>query len=96
MSRPTTAATAGNAPRGVNIPAQATSTRLGAIDSLRGFVIVFMLLDHVRETFFLHRQVPDPMVVAETPARSFLQPPAGAPVCAGVHLPHGSVGISLR
>jgi len=29
-------------------------------------VILFMLLDHVRETFFLHHQVPDPMVVAET------------------------------
>ena len=35
--------------------------RLLSIDALRGLVILFMLLDHVRETFFLHRQVADPM-----------------------------------
>lgn len=40
--------------------------RLASIDALRGLVILFMLLDHVRETFFLHQQVPDPMVVATT------------------------------
>ncbi|WP_421546610.1 DUF1624 domain-containing protein [Pseudomonas sp. QD4] len=40
--------------------------RLLSIDALRGLVIVFMLLDHVRETFFLHRQVTDPMDVAGT------------------------------
>lgn len=45
--------------------------RLGAIDALRGLVIVFMLLDHVRETFYLHHQVPDPMVVADTPPGLF-------------------------
>ncbi|MFM0416958.1 DUF1624 domain-containing protein [Paraburkholderia aromaticivorans] len=32
-----------------------------AIDALRGFVMLCMLVDHVRETFFLHRQVTDPM-----------------------------------
>ncbi|WP_081803447.1 DUF1624 domain-containing protein [Halotalea alkalilenta] len=42
------------------------STRLKSIDALRGLVIVFMLLDHVRETFFLHAQVLDPMVVDKT------------------------------
>ncbi|MFF7707882.1 heparan-alpha-glucosaminide N-acetyltransferase domain-containing protein [Pseudomonas sp. NPDC007930] len=35
--------------------------RLLAIDALRGLVMLFMLLDHVRETFFLHVQVSDPM-----------------------------------
>ncbi|WP_241653168.1 DUF1624 domain-containing protein [Pseudomonas alkylphenolica] len=35
--------------------------RLQSIDALRGLVMLFMLLDHVRETFFLHRQVSDPM-----------------------------------
>ena len=39
--------------------------RLQSIDALRGLVILFMLLDHVRETFLLHRQVSDPM--ASTP-----------------------------
>lgn len=42
------------------------SHRLPALDALRGLVICLMLLDHVRETFFLHAQVPDPMVVADT------------------------------
>ena len=37
--------------------------RLLSIDALRGLVILLMLLDHVRETFFLHRQVSDPMNV---------------------------------
>jgi uncharacterized membrane protein len=45
--------------------------RLLSIDALRGLVILFMLLDHVRETFYLHRQVPDPMVIAETPPELF-------------------------
>lgn len=40
--------------------------RLLSIDALRGMVILFMLLDHVRETFFLHRQVSDPMDIAST------------------------------
>ena len=39
------------------------SPRLTSIDQLRGTVIVLMLLDHVRETFYLHYQVPDPMPV---------------------------------
>lgn len=40
--------------------------RLQSIDALRGLVIQFMLLDHVRETFFLHRQVSDPMAIDAT------------------------------
>ena len=42
------------------------AARLQSIDALRGLVILFMLLDHVRETFLLHMQVPDPMDVAVT------------------------------
>ncbi|TBU98562.1 DUF1624 domain-containing protein [Stutzerimonas kirkiae] len=44
----------------------APATRLLSIDALRGLVILFMLLDHVRETFYLHMQVGDPMDVAQT------------------------------
>ena len=48
-------------------PAKAAArTRLLAIDALRGLVMVFMLLDHVRETFFLHLQVSDPVDAATT------------------------------
>jgi uncharacterized membrane protein len=32
-----------------------------SIDALRGFVMVLMLLDHLRETWFLHVAVPDPI-----------------------------------
>ncbi len=45
--------------------------RLRSIDALRGLIILFMLLDHVRETFLLHRQVGDPMDVAITAPELF-------------------------
>ena len=48
------------------------STRLHSIDALRGLVILFMLLDHVRETFYLHLQVADPMDVTQTDPSLFL------------------------
>ncbi|MGU1045563.1 DUF1624 domain-containing protein [Pseudomonas aeruginosa] len=48
------------------------SSRLHSIDALRGLAMLFMLLDHVRETFFLHRQVGDPMDVASTEPALFL------------------------
>ncbi|WP_460156541.1 DUF1624 domain-containing protein [Pseudomonas sp. S2_H10] len=47
-------------------PITTLSQRLMSIDALRGLVMIFMLLDHVRETFFLHRQVADPMVIDST------------------------------
>ena len=40
--------------------------RIHSIDIMRGVVILFMLLDHVRERFFLHMQVSDPMDVDAT------------------------------
>lgn len=59
------------------------SQRLLAIDALRGLVILIMLLDHVRETVFLHHQVPDPMNVSETePALFFSR--ISAHLCAPV------------
>lgn len=42
------------------------SQRLQAIDALRGLVILIMMVDHVRETFYLHHQVPDPMIISST------------------------------
>lgn len=47
-------------------------TRLHSIDALRGLVILFMLLDHVRETFYLHLQVADPMDVGQTEPSLFI------------------------
>lgn len=47
-------------PQGATNAVQAR-TRLIAIDALRGLVMLFMLVDHVRETWFLHMQVTDPV-----------------------------------
>ncbi|WP_026965806.1 DUF1624 domain-containing protein [Algoriphagus terrigena] len=44
----------------------ARSNRISSIDVLRGLVMLIMLVDHVRERFYLHHQVADPMVVSET------------------------------
>ena len=41
-------------------------SRIHSIDIMRGVVILLMLLDHVRERFFLHMQVSDPMDVDVT------------------------------
>lgn len=41
-------------------------SRIEVIDATRGLVMVIMMLDHVRETFYLHKQVGDPMDVAAT------------------------------
>lgn len=46
-------------------PAKA-SARIEVIDVMRGLVMVVMLLDHVREAFFLHRVVSDPLDVEAT------------------------------
>ncbi|MFK3798986.1 DUF1624 domain-containing protein [Pseudomonas sp. NPDC088444] len=58
------------------LPTRETSSaaqpRLQSVDALRGLIIVFMLLDHVRETFYLHHQVSDPMEVGNTDPALFL------------------------
>ena len=40
--------------------------RIEVIDVLRGLIMVVMLLDHVRETFYRHVPVTDPMTLAST------------------------------
>ncbi|MEI5637718.1 MULTISPECIES: DUF1624 domain-containing protein [unclassified Pseudoalteromonas] len=45
---------------------QNSKTRLPSIDILRGLVMLFMLVDHVRERFFLHVPVLDPMDIHTT------------------------------
>ncbi|WP_221796054.1 DUF1624 domain-containing protein [Oceanobacter mangrovi] len=41
-------------------------SRIKSIDAMRGLVMLIMLVDHVRERFFLHRQVSDPMDINAT------------------------------
>jgi len=53
-------------------PPPSATTRLLAIDALRGLVILIMLLDHVRDTVYLHLQVPDPLIAGATPVDLFV------------------------
>jgi uncharacterized membrane protein len=57
--------------------------RLASIDVMRGLVMLFMLVDHARETFYLHRQVTDPMTIAATPPDLFFTR-LSAHICAPV------------
>ncbi len=61
----------------------AASRRIGSIDALRGLVMLLMLVDHVREFFYLHAQVRDPMDLAATPPDLFLTR-AASHLCAPV------------
>nr|WP_314479791.1 DUF1624 domain-containing protein [uncultured Pseudomonas sp.] len=53
-------------------PSALSYQRLHGIDALRGFVMLIMLLDHVRETFFMQHQVSDPMAVESTEPALFV------------------------
>lgn len=53
------------------VPAPASmaahNRRITSIDALRGFAMIVMMLDHVREHLYLHLNVTDPMTVPGTP-----------------------------
>ena len=52
--------------------APAHGARVASIDVMRGLVMMVMMLDHVRERFFLRWPVPDPMDIATIePAQFF-------------------------
>lgn len=53
-------------------PLPQVNKRLINIDALRGLVIVFMLIDHLRDMFYLHVQVADPVDVTVTEPALFL------------------------
>lgn len=68
--------------------------RIGAIDALRGLVMLLMLVDHVREFFYLHAQVSDPVNLAATPPGLFLTR-ATSHLCAPVFLLLTGLSASL-
>lgn len=69
-------------------------SRIGAIDALRGLVMLLMLVDHVREFFYLHAQVSDPVNLAATPPDLFLTR-AASHLCAPVFLLLTGLSASL-
>ena len=48
------------------MPSNIQRNRIRSIDMMRGLVMLIMLVDHVRERFFLHMQVTDPMDIDTT------------------------------
>ena len=73
---------------------KSAGSRLRSIDALRGFVMVVMLLDHVRETWFLHVDIADP-VDARTimPALFFAR--LAASLCAPIFVALTGLGVFL-
>ncbi|UPW19940.1 heparan-alpha-glucosaminide N-acetyltransferase domain-containing protein [Agarivorans sp. TSD2052] len=47
------------------------SPRLASIDVMRGLVMLFMLLDHVRERFYYQHRITDPITIEDTEAELF-------------------------
>lgn len=61
----------------------APRVRIASIDVMRGLVMLFMLVDHVREKIYLHHQVTDPMTLdVTTPDLFFTR--LSAHICAPV------------
>lgn len=52
-------------------PTEVLKKRVASIDILRGLVMLFMLVDHVRERFFYHQNVSDPMDLDTTSPQLF-------------------------
>lgn len=87
------AATAESAPAPI-AAGVAPRTRIGAIDALRGLVMLLMLVDHAREFFYLQAQVSDPVNLAATPPSLFLTR-AASHFCAPVFLLLTGLSASL-
>jgi uncharacterized membrane protein len=69
-------------------------TRLANIDALRGFVMVLMLLDHLRETWFAHIAVTDPIDAATIlPAMGFAR--FAVSFCAPIFVALTGLGVYL-
>ncbi|MEO6715859.1 MAG: heparan-alpha-glucosaminide N-acetyltransferase domain-containing protein [Novosphingobium sp.] len=75
-------------------PAAAVGVRLANIDALRGFVMVLMLLDHLRETWFVNYAVSDPLNASTViPALGFAR--FAVSFCAPVFVALTGLGVYL-
>lgn len=75
-------------------PIVAAATRLTSVDALRGLVMVIMLLDHIRETWFLYMPVTDP-VNALTIAPSLFFTRITSTLCAPIFVALTGLGAYL-
>ncbi|ACL58069.1 DUF1624 domain-containing protein [Methylobacterium nodulans] len=75
-------------------PLAGERSRIGSIDALRGLVMLLMLVDHVREFFYLHAQVRDPVDLSVTPPDLFLTR-AASHLCAPVFILLTGLSASL-
>jgi uncharacterized membrane protein len=74
--------------------APAARVRLENIDALRGFVMVLMLLDHLRETWFAHYAVTDPIDASTIlPAMGFAR--FAVSFCAPIFVALTGLGVYL-
>jgi len=71
-----------------------TRVRLQNIDALRGFVMVLMLLDHLRETWFLYVPVADP-VDARTAMPAIFLARLAVSLCAPIFVALTGLGVYL-
>lgn len=72
-----------------------SSKRVASIDALRGLVMLLMLVDHVRETVYLHMQVADPVdPTAVTPGLFFTR--SLSHICAPVFIALTGLGAYLH
>jgi len=76
-------------------PAKVTArARLQSIDALRGLVMVIMLVDHVRENWFLYKPVSDPVdALATDPSLFFTRLPTS--LCAPIFIALTGLGAYL-
>ncbi|WP_394646926.1 DUF1624 domain-containing protein [uncultured Sphingomonas sp.] len=79
---------------GLARPAAAARPRLQGIDALRGLVMIVMLLDHVRETWFVHVPVADPIDAQSAPVALFLARLLVS-ICAPVFVALTGLGVYL-
>ncbi|MFB0874680.1 MULTISPECIES: DUF1624 domain-containing protein [unclassified Sphingobium] len=81
-------------PVATRTPAAAVAGRLQNIDALRGFVMVLMLLDHLRETFYIHIPVTDPIdATTILPAMGFAR--FAVSFCAPIFVALTGLGVYL-
>src|SRR4051812_7613533 len=83
-----------SAPRAAVSDAAVARPRLQNIDALRGFVMVLMLLDHVRETWLLYVPVADP-VDARTALPALFLARLAVSLCAPIFVALTGLGVFL-